>query len=125
MAVKKKDNIPSKDEIQKELTYKFRLVADFYIGPMSQFKTAQAFCEFVEYTSQNMNALKKGRRWVPMEVAVLCCIKLGVSYSFMFGNSTQMHGEEEAKRRIDNHEIRITNIEKLLKVKSLLGSKRP
>ncbi len=107
-----------KEKLLDELTYRFLLVADFYIGPTSKFKSAKEFCDYVQYTSQNFTALKRRERHVPIEVAIITCRKLGVNYAYMFGDGTQMFGEQEAMQRIERLEVRMKAVESILKTKN-------
>lgn len=106
-----------KAQIAQLITLNCVAVASFVVGARTKYKSYDAFWKSVGYQVQNMAALERGERTIPMEVAELICEVHGASRNFVFGNTGEMWGQQELMKRVEKLEGRMVVLEKLVKVK--------
>lgn len=111
-----------KSKYLEQVTSKFIIAANFFIGPRNRFKNIKQFAEYMEYAPSNMSSIIRGERNVPLEYAVILSKKLNINLYYLMGDSSDMFGNEEVMKRLQRIEKQLENHEQLLK---RLSTKRP
>lgn len=101
----------TKEQIAKDITRNYLLLADFVVGKTKPVKSYSQFAEFTLLNPTNFTSIHKGKRNVPLECAVKACEVFNCSYAFMFGNLGEIFGKDDVMERVLRLEERVDYLE--------------